>query len=72
MLPFFLLRNTIPKIIITIINTQATPPTTPTYMALDEDSCFSENMHTNIIISINKSTTHQNRTMTHRMVENGH
>jgi hypothetical protein len=42
MLPFFLLRNMIPKMINKIINTPTTPPITPPYRALD--SCVSVNV----------------------------
>ena len=54
MLPFFLMKNTIPKMITTIINTPTTPPITRPYRALD--SCVSEIMHKNITINVNKST----------------
>jgi hypothetical protein len=42
MLPFFLLRNMIPKMINKIIITPTTPPITPPYRALD--SCVSVNV----------------------------
>jgi hypothetical protein len=45
MLPFFLMKNRIPKVIITIINTPTTPPITPPYRALD--SWGSENIPNN-------------------------